>query len=401
MSHRRMTKIERQVKGLILQGNSRSAVARQLAITRSRVNKIVGRLVHYGELRAIPGTQSPVIYEDPNYCRILPPTGVTPEKSSNTTRLSDSDPSDDADARPIQHVLDSTGISTDRECPDGYVEAHLNGGIRFTVDRQGDLEDIHDRQGLTIGYWSTRDNVKGAQGTFILDLRLWNQVITAQFRIGNAGNMMFMLYPSRLYLDPSKFRNQDEAGDAFIDRANYISDLLTEHGWQIHSPQIRGTLEYAIRDHPLMEFLPQGQVPPGSDVFIDTSKGVPEVEMKDITDWEKVRIWANAPSEILNLNRKVESAEIRSQQMEAQLQSALDRLAMSDAILDKLTEITQKQEQIIESLVNNTTRLIQIGSNLTSSQMMAETRSVETASTQLDDQKSSKSQKPKQWEGYV
>ena len=65
MTHRKLLKEESKVKALLLKGMSKSAVASKTGYSRSKVDKIVGRLTHYGEIRAIPGTKNPIIYEDP------------------------------------------------------------------------------------------------------------------------------------------------------------------------------------------------------------------------------------------------------------------------------------------------------------------------------------------------
>ncbi len=410
MTHRRLTREERLVKNLLLSGHSASATAKLLGLSRRKVKRIIRDLVYFREIQHIPGTKSPAVYEDPNYNRFNPPTGDCPDDNTPLTpRVSDFDRGvvlpkyiekdldrllelatrphmhDDADA-----VFAEYGTSIASECPDGFVELHINGGqVKYKVEQRGDLEDLKDSQGCTIGYWSARGNARGQAESHTLHLRIFNQEVTAVFRVSTKGTMTFLLYLSRIFVDTRKFGSEEEYMDAFVDRGNIVAHLLMKHGWILTQPQVVGKLEYAIREHPLQEIFPEGSIPSDADFFIDTSFGVPEVEMKDVSETDKVDAWARAPTHILTLKARQEAM-------------ASEFLLMKEQ-LDGLLEITQRQNEIITNLVRSTTGLVTVGSNLTVSQAMSDTRSVETLYTSLDGKvPSGGSQKPhdKRREGY-
>lgn len=146
-------------------------------------------------------------------------------------------------------LVKETGISTDKECPPDYVEAHMTGCIRMQIVSIGRFDTLRDPAGFTIGYWNDPKPIRG-NTVYGGEIRIFNQSITWQYREGNKGSRTFMLYPSRIYLDPKQFKTEEEAKDVFIDRANFVASLFAAQGWKLVNPQIRGHFEYAIRDHP-------------------------------------------------------------------------------------------------------------------------------------------------------
>lgn len=366
MTHSKLMKDEKKVKALLLSGKSKSAVARQTGMSRSKVERIVNRLLYYGEIRQIPGTKNPAIFEDPYYKPSFPPTGGTSLEKDNASTVpesatpSDGSPNPDADLK----IVNVNGVSTAKICPDGYVEAHVNGGIRFNILKVGAYDSkISDPAGYTIGYWTDPKRINGGT-TFGGEIRVFNQRITWQYRKGDKGGSMFMLYPSRLFLDPKQFKSQDEAKDLFIDRANFVAKIFAQQGWRLANPQIKGGLEYAIRDHPVIGHLKKGEVPAGSDVFIDTSYGVPEAEMKNVDDWEKVQIFSNFPSEILHNRRLLQSQGEKIAQLDADNDDSIRRMVRMETTIDVLLNVIQKQQLVLDELVEGTHKLTIVGSNL-------------------------------------
>ena len=334
-------------------------------MNRQEVDRIVNRLVHYGEIKRVPGTKNPIIYEDPYKVLPFPPTGGTPLENDNTTTVSEStaplsnSPVPDVDLK----TVNVTGISTDKVCPDGYVEAHINGGIRFDIREVGEFDTIRDPAGFTIGYWFDPKPIKGSI-VYGGEIRVFNQSIKWQYREGNKGGRLFMLYPGRIFLDPKQFKSEDEAKDVFLDRANFIAALFARQGWKLVNPQFKGDFEYAIRDHPIIGQVRKGEIPSGSDISIDTSYGEPEAEMKHIDDWEKVQIFANFPSEILHDRRLIQSQGEKIAKLDAENRESRIRIAQMEATIDELLNVVQKELLVIDGLVTGSHKLTVVGSNL-------------------------------------
>ncbi len=364
MTHPKLSREESNVKRLLLSGKSKSAVARETKMSRPKVERIVSRLEHYGVIRAIPGTKNPIIYEDPFSVLPFPPTGGTSPENDNTTTVSDSTAPPYTPSAPEVGLktVNVTGVSTDKVCPDGYVEAHMTGGIKLTIIKIGSFDTIRDPAGLTIGYWSDPKPIKGSM-VYGGEIRVFNQRITWQYREGNKGSRTFMLYPARIFLDPKQFKSRAEAEDLFIDRANFVSSLFALQGWNLVNPQIRGNFEYAIRDHPLIGLIPK-DAPSDSDIVTDTSYGVPEAEMKHVEDWEAVQIFPNIPSEILHDRRLIQSQGEKIAQLDAMNRESQERIAQMETTIDALLNVVQKELLVIDGLVTGSHKLTIVGSNL-------------------------------------
>jgi len=407
MTHPKLRKEESDVLRSLLSGMSASATARKLGMHRSKVRGIIDRLVYYGLIRAVPGTQNPVVYVDPYQAIPFPPTGGTPLENGHAPSVPGSAAPSVSGDKVDMGLIDRTGISTDKTCPPGYVEAHMTGCIRLQIVKVGAFETIRDPAGFTIGYWYDPKPINGST-TYSGEIRIFNQKITWQYREGNKGSQTFMLYPSRIFLDPKQFKTQDEARDVFIDRATFVASLFARQGWKLVNPQIRGNFEYAIRDHPLMGLIPKGtSIPSGSDIEIDTSKGVPEAEMKDVDEWEKVRIWANAPSEILRLDRRVQSLDSDAVQLDAALQRSQEHISRLAADVEGLTRLIEAQNAMLTKLVDASSKLAMVGSNLVTAQAQADSLGINAFSRALSDLMRTdaegdrdKKEHPTNWEGY-
>lgn len=407
MTHPKLRKEESDVLRSLLSGMSASATARKLGMHRSKVRGIIDRLVYYGLIRAVPGTQNPVVYVDPYQAIPFPPTGGTLSENGNAPSVPGSAAPPVSGDKVDMDLIDRTGISTDKTCPPGYVEAHMTGCIRLQIVKVGAFETIRDPAGFTIGYWYDPKPINGST-TYSGEIRIFNQKITWQYREGNKGSQTFMLYPSRIFLDPKQFKTQDEAKDVFIDRATFVASLFARQGWKLVNPQMRGNFEYAIRDHPLMGLIPKGtSIPSGSDIEIDTSKGVPEAEMKDVDEWEKVRIWANAPSEILRLDRRVQSLDSDAVQLDAALQRSQEHISRLAADVEGLTRLIEAQNAMLTKLVDASSKLAMVGSNLVTAQAQADSLGINAFSRALSDlmrtdaeEDRDKKEHPTNWEGY-
>ena len=152
-----------------------------------------------------------------------------------------------------------------------------------------------------------------------------------------------MLYPSRIFLDPTKFESEEEATGVFIDRALFVAGVMRQLGWDVRNPVIRGKFEYAIRGHPIVAHRPKDSVVSDGDIEVDTSYGEPEAEMKEVSDWEKVQIFANMPSEILSLRDRATTADSRLETAARALVTHQTRLDSLDLTLDRVIGIQEKQ----------------------------------------------------------
>ena len=411
MTHPKLTSMERKVKGLLLSGHSRHAIASKLGVPKSTVYNIVSNLEHYGEIRAIPGTRSPVVYEDPNSERYIPPTGGFPSNSGNNGRaVQNNGPLGNSDDLPD---IDLKGIYTGSKCPDGYVAAHMSGGIRFVkVRKTGTYDPIKDVHGDIVGLWDP-EKPTAMKGNRVRSAKItiFGSEMTLQFRIGSRGGTVFTVNPGRIYLDPHMFESQEEAKAVFIDRALYIAGLLRFNGWQLTDPEIRGMFDYAIPQSPIVAHLPKGTDFGGSDIYVDTSPGVPEAEMSEstgLTDWEKVQIFANMPSEIQSLKARTAKAETRLDTTAKTLVTHQSRLDDLDIVLSKVIDVQEKQTTALVNVVDQTTKIVTAQTNINAAIAAGTQRQLDSFNTNAtasdsNDRRpdSNDSHKPTHLEGYI
>lgn len=130
-----------------------------------------------------------------------------------------------ADAVPESPLIDLTGISTDKNCPEGFGEAHITGSINYAIRRIGTYDDIRDRRGFAVGYWrrEPKTRMKGAV-VYGGEVRIYNQALGIAHRIGNKGGQLFSLYSKRIYVH----QLQDEV--VKIERLNRHQDELLPQG---------------------------------------------------------------------------------------------------------------------------------------------------------------------------
>ncbi len=416
MTHPKLTSAERKVKGLILSGHSRHAIASKLGIAKSTVYDIVANLEHYGEIRAIPGTKNPVIYEDPNISTPLPPKGEESSDSGNNGRaVQNNGPSGNwKDDLPEVNL---TGIHVGKECPDGYVIAHMSGGIRFEQVRKiGNFDPIKDVHDQTCGFWEPEKptNMKGNR-VRSAKIHVFGADMKLQFRMGSKGGLVFTVNPGRIHLDPKRFDSMEDAKAVFIDRALYIACLLRRNGWQLTGPQIKGLFDYALEKSPVVAHLPKGMDAPG-DIFVDTSPGEPEAEMSEahgLTDWEKVQIFASIPTEIQSAKARLANAENRADETDGRIDTVSravvvhqERIDSLDLTMDRLLTIQEKQATALINIADQTNLIITAQNNINLAISKGQQRTLDDIFSTPDGQpivaqsESSLPTEPRRLEGY-
>ncbi|MBE6517501.1 MAG: hypothetical protein E7Z67_04880 [Thermoplasmata archaeon] len=332
---------DKKVMRLLLEGNSRFAIASKMKLAPRTVYNIVEKLVYLGYIRQVPGTKSPAIYEQLLSPETNPPTGDYKGKGGK----------DGAAISKDGTPLGLGGIRYDKECPDGYVEAHLNGAIPYDLKRVGTFDDPQIKGRGYVGAWE-RSKVSKHNGCSYHSgfIRIDGVDTYFTYRVGDKGSQTFTLYPKRICLDPCLYKTEEDAKSVFLDRANLVAEILAYTGWKLENPQLKGKFHYAIPHHPLAQLLPKGVGSPDDDIIIDTSPGCPEAEMENPDDWTKVQIFANMPSHILEAENNIQS-----------LFAKVDEL---DSLLDGILNVQQKTTVAVLNNAENISRLVQSDAQL-------------------------------------
>lgn len=326
------------------------SAASELGIAKRSAYDMVGKLVHLGYVRAVPGTKSPILYEKGCF-----EYSIIGGKVTLSQGAAECAPSPDE----MRTVPDPRrGVYAGKECPDGYVEAHVSGSMSMTVVQTGNFEDPIMSGLGHVGYWKREITRLNGSDNRYGSVSVDYQDVGIGFRQGDKGSIKFTLSPSRIFLDPMCFASKEEAWALFIDRALKVATVLRNTGWILINPVLDGksTFEYAIRNHPLVHFI-KGPTE-GCDITVDGSPGCPEAEMKNPDSWERVQYFANIPRHMEGINAKAENADAKADAalgLAARADSGLsDAMARMDAIelmIDRMVNIQEKTAQII---LNNT-----------------------------------------------
>ena len=329
MGMRAPTKKEIRFLRLLLSGMSTMGAARQLKVPERTAYNMTVKLRALGYIRPIPGTRSPVMYEAGDVqISFIEGDGRDGEGATKCAHP----PAMRSAPDPID------GVYTGKECPEGYVEAHVNGSMSLTVVEVGTFDDPMIPGIGYVGYWKKDEkNLNGSLNRYG-SINIDGQDVGLTFRRGSKGSLTFALAPKRIYLDPSRFASEEEAKALFFDRALKIASILNNTGWVLTSPKLDGksTMEYAIRNSPLAMFIPFGHEK-DNDIIVDGSPGCPEAEMTNPSDWAKVQAFANLPSAVVEAKGIANAAMVKVQEL--------------DLMLDRILDIQEKTEQAI---LNNT-----------------------------------------------
>lgn len=329
MVHRGLSPLEKRVKVCLLNGQTANKIAKNLHKSTSTIYKVAERLEFYGEIRPIPGCKNPKVYEDP-----------LPIKESGSD---------------YGYVIKTIPPVS---CPDGYVQAHLSGRFKYKVRAVGSFDDIKDKRGFYVGSWIKETHPKGCveHKGFV---NIHNQSITITYREGNRGSQTFSMFPERIFFDPVGL-TRDTVDAAFLDRANLISEIMRNTGWQITDPVRVGRLHYPFTNSPLIQHFPKDVEIDGGDLIVDTSHGEPELEHYDQENTPQVlELMANLPTRFFSAESNIGSHSKQLDEVRATLSDIVP-------ILGSISEIQTTQTELLANQVKLSTMQIQISSNLLS-----------------------------------
>jgi len=233
-------------------------------------------LVHYREIRRIPGTKYPVLYTS-----TLPvPKGTESHITVNCREGANS----------------KQGGGSEKREPT-QCRIHLNGQIYSQVTKVGTRQALKTERGIEVGDWKSKPGHPLGSVEYKGWIRIEDQHIEFFYREGNRGSKTFTVNPGHSYQTAPNAKEKGMA--ALIDRARYIMELLRPHGWKFTEPEIRGIGgEAGIPNHPLIERINRDNVKENATIKLDTSKGGSEIEL---TDAEATDIACESPEHIVQL----------------------------------------------------------------------------------------------------
>ena len=397
MAPRTMSVNERRVYNLLSDGVSISAAARRLKMAYSSAYDIANRLEHYGYIRKVPGTKSPIFYEATDGSTNL--SAETEEQSPRGTEVSESvttwgashftppltPPSVTVGMQPDTDSVRVIGVYRGDKPPEGWGRPHIAGGIYFTVRKVGSFDQLKDTRGLYIGYWNETRPIRGGTSTSGA-IRIFGQESTFRFQAGNKGRNSFEFHPAKnTYIDPARFRDLNDVSALFIRDAAYVSDVLRQTGWQLTNPYIRGKIHFAWPDHPLIQQFDPNVTIENGDLVVDCSPGRPELEMEHVESpdgWRKAELMAELPSRFLDMEatvledrRTLNETRESFEDSERELREAVSHNARALEVLgvdvNQIISVLERTDQALLAatsalghIAEHSALLVQINSNL-------------------------------------
>ena len=371
MSRRPLNATEKQVKISLLGGASVNSLIRKLGVKRTTLYSIVDNLVAWGEIEEMYYKQgdvlkqyNPRMFRDPAESK-LPISKDIGRRSPET--IDGVNKKIDPYGNEVP-TINMRGICISKDCPEGYIGGHIAGDIEFKVIEVGEFGNLKGPDGLSYGYFSKeiKNNGKGGKQRKA-DIRLFNQEISAVYRwYENTDNNMFILYPARLYFDPTLFENLAEVREAFMERAHFVAYLLRLNGWVIEDPVIKGKIHYPFTTPGLAQHFAPDTYYENADLIVDSSLGTPEVEAVDSNDplfHEKAKIMAKLPTEIMQLKAS-DAMQLKTfQELKQENIMLREFLSELQANFLRLSEIQNMQIQFSAKQLKLNNDILKIQSN--------------------------------------
>ena len=307
MTLRRLTKDQVRVRDTIAERQSVPATARTLRMKERRVRTIVAQLVSLGELRRDPNSNYPVLYFDPKA-----PLSGSENKDCKVGR---------------ETTIQKQGAASEKRSPE-QTRVHLNGMMYCKIRNVGRMETLRDKRGFAIGDWTSEGRPMGS-----IEHRgfLSHSGVKIGFAYRKGKNSdTFYIWPQDTYQTAPEALKKGK--NVLIDRVEAVKEVLHEYGWSFFDTEVRGTIEGGHIDHPFAERMDRKHVNAFAPVKVDTSPGVPEVEVSDEVAND---LLSYTPEHITQLYVNDDDMIQRMAKLEA-------RLDTSERVQDKLVMAQEK-----------------------------------------------------------
>mgnify|MGYP000865092397 CR=1 FL=1 len=297
MTARPMTDLERRIRALLLDGQSRKRVASIMGISYGSVRAVSDRLEYLGYIRRVPGAVSPIMYYDPAV-------------ASTDTLQQTNVPYD----TPQRSTLDYTAV------PDPTLSrVHLAGSYTCEVLHEGTTDPIRDRAGRLLGHWRADTVAMRGRTDRYGDLTVDGATVTICLRRGKS-SLTLAVWPGEVWLSGADAYNR--GAQLLEDRTKLMAELLRLNGWRLGPPALKGVVHAAHVDSPILPRMDRQAIDDNAPIQPDTSGGQCEVEAFNNAD---NNILSYLPEHIRGLYARAKGIEdllaslVRIQEYQAQL----------------------------------------------------------------------------------
>lgn len=253
----------KKFKKLILTGKSIPSVCQLMKIGRTTGYEFAKKLEYLGEIRRVPGTLSPVLYEDAKKGGCFGTAGSEDFSGCINPGVLPSENEQDA---------------PDTGRPDKLVRAHFTGAWIVEVKTVGDRPArLADGQGYTIGGWARQERL--VKKTRVHDGFIYgvHEVLKFTLYLASAGPKLNIYpRPRQIYYKNATIEGPRALESQCLD----VCRVLERYGWEFSNrPALSGVMHYGDIDPRLLGLAVKGHQDDNAPVHSDASGGEPEVEI--------------------------------------------------------------------------------------------------------------------------
>lgn len=254
----------KKFKRLLLTGKSIPAVCQTMKIGKTTGYEFAKKLEYLGEIRRVPGTLSPILYEDAKKGGCFGGAGSV-ENSERFNPVVESEKTDSATLSELSR-------------PDKLVRAHFAGAWVVRVEEIGERPiRLADGQGYTIGGWKREERI--TKGTRVHDgfLYGYHEQIKFKLYLASAGPKLNIYpRPRQVYYKTATI----DGPRALETQCLEVCRVLERYGWKFDGrPALSGIMHYGDIDPRLLGLTTREHQDDNAPVHSDASGGEPEVEI--------------------------------------------------------------------------------------------------------------------------
>lgn len=319
----------KKFKKLLIEGFSVLRASQIMHVSKTTGYEWAQKLEYVGEIRRVPGTQSPILYEDAKRGVDFGNAGQ-PKKAETKS----------GNVNPVVTGAETAPETTEElGRPDKLVRAHYAGAYVVMVDTVGERPiRLSDGQGLTIGGFARQERL--VKNTRVHDGFIYgfHEQIKFKLYLAAAGPKLNIYpRPRQVYYKACTI----EGPKAMESQALEVCRVLERYGWTFSTrPALSGVMHYGDIDPRLIGLANRGHQDDNAPVHTDTSNGEPEIEVyaDSPTAQRDIDILSTLPERIVSITDTLAVTE-----------DALNTI--SNAMLE-LTNVTAQMQAVQAQTLN-------------------------------------------------
>lgn len=298
MTMRELNPKLKKFKALLIEGHSCKRASQIMHVSKTTGYEWAQKLEFLGEVRRVPGTLSPILYEDAK-------RGVDSVHAGTSEKA-------EPKSGTVNGVVTPTETATEEYAelsrPDKLVRAHISGAYVVKIETVGERPiRLADGQGLTIGGWARQERL--VKNTRVHDGFLYgfHEQIKFKLYLAAAGPKLNIYpRPRQVYYKSCTI----EGPKLMESQALEVCRVLERYGWAFDGrPALAGVMHYGDIDPRLIGLANRQHQDDNAPVHCDVSNGEPEIEVyaDSPTAQRDIDILSTLPERIVSITNALDS----------------------------------------------------------------------------------------------